>query len=358
MYTGGHIEILLDALHLLGESKRSIFKDASRYTDVNYNNMLVGLKYPDFPCGKYKFDNGRMKMSKTLCGFFKLMDDTVFIPNMFSMSYSSHNGYFSIWHAMTYNPKTNITDEIIDHIMAMCKLAILDDTLDSPAPNAFWLGFALHSIMDSYSPAHLIREGTKIPVPKKEPISNKENKEIIVVNKIKDKIREVSDKNVNEQDLEKLTELIMTENNVQSKSTRRDIKELARFFLFHNQEMNSISQIRSIVSKTLTHKIISDPLEDPVFLKKNKVKRIKAYYFYPSQSLFFHKNNDFISKVKKYDLYDQCVLDCYSILKLYKQALELMTEKKTRMEQLVVTYAFLRKVYKYMVNVTFKTTKA
>lgn len=357
MFTGGHIEILLDSLKLLGESKGSLFKDFKDYDDVSYNNMLVGMKYPDFPCGKYKFENGRIKMSKTLCGFFKILDDTVFVPNMFSMSYSSHNGYFSIWHAMTYNPNGEITYEIIDHIMAMCKLAILDDTLDSPAPNAFWLGFALHTIMDSYSPSHLVREGTKIPVPKKESVSYKENREIIIVDKMKDKIREVSDRNIKEADLEKLVDTIMVENNIKSKTTRRDVRDLARFFLFHNQEMNAISQIRSIVSKTLTHKIISDPLEDHVFLKKNKVKRIKAYYYYPSQSVFFHQNNDLISQVKKHDLYDQCVLDCYSILKLYKQALDLMADKKTRMEQLVVVYAFLRKVYKYLVNVTFKTLK-
>ena len=354
MFTGGHIEILLDSLKLLGESKGSLFKGVKGYEEVSYNNMLIGLKYPDFPCGKYKFENGRMKMSKTLCGFFKILDDTVFVPNMFSMSYSSHNGYFSTWHAMTYNPRSDVTYEIIDHIMAMCKLSILDDTLDSPAPNTFWLGFALHTIMDSYSPAHLVREGVKLPLPKKETLSYKENKEITIVDKMKDKIREVSDKNIKEQELDSVVDQIMSENGIKNLATKRDVRELARFFLFHNQEMNSIAQIRSIVSKTLTHNIISDPLEDPVFLKKNKVKLIRAYYYYPSQSLFFHQNNDLISQVKLHGLYDQCVLDCYSILKLYKQALELMADKKTRMEQLVVVYAFLRKVYKYLVNVTFK----
>jgi hypothetical protein len=356
MFTGGHSEILLDSLKMLGESKRSLFIEFGGYDEVSYNNMLVGLKYPDFPCGKYKFENGRMKMSKTLCGFFKLLDDTVFVPNMFSLSYSSHNGYFSIWHAMTYNPRGEVTYEIIDHIMAMCKLAILDDTLDSPAPNSFWLGFALHTIMDSYSPAHLVREGVKLPLPKKEAVSSKEKKEIIIVDRMKDKIRDISweNKNIREQDLDNLVDQVMNDNKIRGKATRRDVRELARFFLFHNQEMNSIAQIRSIVSKTLTHKIIEDPLEDPVFLQKNKVKRIRGYYYYPAQSVFFHQNNDLISQVKKYDLYDQCVLDCYSLLKLYKQALELMADKETRMDQLVVAYAFLRKVYKYLVNVTFK----
>ena len=275
---------------------------------------------------------------------------------MFSVSYSSHNGYYSIWHAMTYNPKRSLketTEEIIDHIVAMCKLALFDETLDDPAPNSFWLGFALHTIMDAYSPAHLLRVGTKTGSPKCEVMTPKEGKEILVVNKMKEKVREMSFKSCTEDDIENITNSISEEYEIKSLSAKKDIKELARFFLFHNQEMNSISQIRSIVAKTMVKKVLSDPLEDKIFLEKKDIKPIKLYYFYPSQSSYFHKVNDLISHVKENGLYDQCVLDVYSILKLYKEALALISEAESRVDKLTVVYAFLRKVYKYMYEVTF-----
>ena len=368
MYSSGHMEIFWEALNLLLETKKNTFLNQGIYKEVTLDNTILGLKYPDFPCGKYKFEDGRLKMSKTLCSITKLIDDIIIIPNMYSISYSSHNGYFSTWHAMTYDPSRTVgetTENVIDHIMAMCKLALFDDTLDQPGPNSFWLGFALHTIMDAYSPAHILRNNTiptldyqqliKDVLPNSViPISNKEKNELQILRNLKEKIHNSVKSIRSNEDLEQVIEPITS--HIKKKSAQKDVSSLARFFLFHEKELNSIQNIHSIVARTMTTKIGSDPFNDKVYKKrhsKNK-KYIMNYYYYPAQSSFFHKKNDMIYAVKKFNLYNDCILDCYMILKIYKEALEMLNVATERIDKLSITYAFLRKIYKYLTLVTFR----
>lgn len=367
MYSSGHIEIFWEALKLLLENKKNTFLNKSIYKDVSLDNTMLGLKYPDFPCGTYKFEEGRLKMSKTLCSLTKLIDDIIVIPNIYSMSYSSHNGYFSTWHAMTYDPTKTVeetTDTVIEHIMSMFKLALLDNTLDKPGPNSFWLGFALHTIMDAYSPAHILRHNS-ISIDYKKlikevlpnfviPISNKTNNELSILNDLKTTIHNSVDIIKSNEDLNEVIEPITY--NIKKKSVQKDISSLARFFLFHEKELKSIQDLHSIVAKTLSVKIGTDPFDDKVYKKlhsKNK-KYIMNYYYYPVQSAFYHKKNDMIYSVKNNNLFDACVLDCYMVLKIYKEALEMLNNSEKNIDKLSIVYAYLRKIYKYLTLVTFK----
>lgn len=367
MYSGGHIEILMAALKLMNETQKNTFMQAfPQHKEMSIKNCIIGLKYPDYPCGKYKFDNGRIKMKKTLCSLLKLIDDIVIIPNLYSLSYSSHNGFFSTWHSMTYDPSKTVretADNVIDHIMAACKLALFDETLDVPGPNSFWIGFALHIIMDSYSPAHILRMNTfpmdyhkimstdALPQPT---LSRKDSLELKIVDRLKEKIHDTTLKITKDEDIDTAIEAISKD--IKRKSDRRDVKELARFFLFHNKELQSIQKIHSVVARTLSDKVGKDPFRDPVYRQRRRSLRkspIINFFYYPAQSAMFHRKNDLIYAVKKYNMYDSCVLDTYMILQIYKEALELISNTEHPMDKMTITFAFLRKIYKYLSLVTF-----
>lgn len=366
MYTSGHTEICDEAFKLLSQRLRKNFlDDYPDYKDVSIKSLLTGLKYPDFPCGKYKFVKGRIQMTKNLCSILKLIDDIVFIPNLYSISYSSHNGYYSIWHAMTYNPNRTVfetTRDIVDHIMALCKLAIMDETLDEPGPNSFWLGFALHTIMDSYSPAHTFREDSivginydtyiakQLEVVDSKSIKPKMRREIDYVKEIKDRISKTEE----EEDVTEFTETFIRDKQINKQTVKKDITQLAHFFFFHQQQLKEINKIRSIVAKSAKTKVGYMPLDDQVYNRISKQQNIINYYYYPSQPSFFHKQNDLISSVKKYRLYDQCILDTYIILRIYQEALVLLKNASTRIQILEVIYLYLHKIYKYLINKTFK----
>ena len=149
MYTWGHNEILEEAL------KKTKYK----FTQKQLEEIKKGLRYPDFPCGSYVFDQGRIVFKRTLCSLIRVFRD---ITNNFASSYASHNGYYSVWHSMTYNPERSvhkITRDIIDQIISFLSLCFLDENTGAvrSTPEYFWLGMALHVIMDSYSPAHTLR---------------------------------------------------------------------------------------------------------------------------------------------------------------------------------------------------------
>jgi hypothetical protein len=363
MYTSGHMEICNEAFKLMGEKLRKNFLD-DYSGDVSIKNMIIGLKYPDFPCGKYKFDKGRVKMTKTLCNIFKLIDDIIVVPNLYSVSYSSHNGYYSIWHAMSYNPNRTVFEtarDITDHIMALCKLAIMDETLDTPGPNSFWLGFALHAIMDAYSPAHIVRDNTKSKINYEKvlvsPKVKKEIKETKYVNLLKEHIASLSQEQRTEDGIKNILEEFYKENGVSKVNDKKDLSQLANLFVFHHNELDEINKIRSIVAKTAKTALGYIPYDDDIYKKYVDTQmplQIINFYYYPTQTVMFHKRNDLITSVKEHKMYNQCVLDCYVILRLYKEALGLLNNAGSRMAKLEIMYSFLHKVYKYLVNKTLK----
>ena len=369
MYTSGHIEICDAAFKLMGEKLRKNFLN-SYEGDVSIKNLIIGLKYPDFPCGKYKFDKGRVKMTKTLCSIFKLIDDIIVIPNLYSVSYSSHNGYYSIWHAMSYNPNRTVFEtarDITDHIMALCKLAIMDETLDNPGPNSFWLGFALHAIMDSYSPAHIIRGNTKKNIDyaaiinksinintNTRIVSPREKKEIRYVYKLKEDIASLPEDQRTEEHVTHILETLFKSNGIKKKSDKKDMTQLANLFIFHHNELDEINKIRSIVTKTAKNAVGYIPNDDDVYKKMAMYQNIINFYYYPNQTTYFHKKHDLISSVKEYNMYEQCILDCYVILRLYKEALISLKSAESKIDKIEVMYSYLHKVYKYLVNKTLK----
>lgn len=363
MLQSGHEEILIKALLLLDDNKslslRYFLGIKQKIPNVSLRNTLFGLRYPDTPCGKYIFENGKLIMKKSLCTYLKLLDDIVITPNMFSKSYSSHKGYFSIWHAMTYNPNESrdiLLNEIIEHIMSMCKLAIWDDTISPPGPNSFWLGFALHTIMDSYSPSHTQRsifQRSQSPLR----YTKEEDIDLKVIQDIKDGVKRIENRN-NQRELDRTSDDVIKRYNISEKKKQQSINKLAKFFLFHKQAINHYRSIKEDLKKSMFKEVISDPYQDPIYRKhvsKTSNKPILSVYYYQSQNSIVHSFNDMIHKVKEYDLYDICIIDCYVILRLYKEALLKLKdlEFKNSNEEISIIYSFLRQVYKYLSNSTF-----
>ena len=130
--------------------------------------------------------------------------------------------------------------------------------------------------MDSYSPAHIYRVGNTSGSSDCKDTITEVKTDINVLNLLKKKVKEMPYKSYNEEEVDKVTEGIIKKHNVNGYRARKDIRNLTRFFLFHNQEMRSISQIRTIVAKTMVQKIMSDPLEDPVFKAREDIKPIQA----------------------------------------------------------------------------------
>ena len=171
MYTSGHEIILKRAIDMLDSNIHAYLNGD------NMKNLFQGLKYPDFPCGTYKLvpikkkntrnstaTNKETKQTEVkliferkLCSLFKLFGD---LDNVLASAFSSHNGYYSVWHSMTYNPERpvyKISRDILDQIMGFLRLSVYSDFNRDIGDRFFWLGMALHTIMDSYSPAHTLR---------------------------------------------------------------------------------------------------------------------------------------------------------------------------------------------------------
>jgi hypothetical protein len=353
MYTPGHNEIIQDAINLLGATRLEhlFIKQQKAFKRARASYFMDGLQYPDYPCGSFKKKKERYVMSKSLCSVIKVLQDSVFFPNIFSLSYSSHNGYFSVWHAMTYDPRIpvpEVTGDIVDMIMACCKLSLLDED----GPDSFWMGFALHIIMDSYSPAHVLRHTTKDRPPTNISLEDtteikRQEAQIKVLAKMKSIIYS-SGENTKEH-LDKTVAKLAIDANIKSLKSRYDMKSLARFFAWHNQEIRDINQVRTVFNKT---KIILQEFPDmtPIKLPKNHMY-ISRYHYFQSQSAWFHKKNDLLVSVKQAGYYDQCVKDCSVVLKLYLHALDMIERDPDSKTE--IAYVFMRRVYKYMTKVTF-----
>lgn len=350
MYTSGHTEILYEAMKRIDPNiTLRKYLRFHGWKHVSLKTLLQGLKYPDFPCGKFRYTStGRILMTKDVCSLLKLVDDIVIIPNIFSQSYSSHNGYFSVWHSMTYDPQRSVQDvtqDVVDIIMAACKLSLLDDE-----PNAFWIGFALHTIMDSYSPAHVTRvvKDEKPTAMQASSIESKETEQIGVLSKMRHIVSTQQTHTV--EAIHNIVDKLALDSKIRSPSIRKDMKQLATFFAWHNQEMRDINKIRTVFNKT---KIIMASFPDPTPLKlSSNQPLIVQYLYYPAQNSWFHKQNDFLISAKYAGYLEPCIRDCAVILQLYHTALHMIHNDPDA--KLEIAYVFLRRIYKYLTYVTYK----
>lgn len=365
MYTSGHTQILLKAIklyyymHILNKSvdltdeKRVFaqlksvpaktakvqFKAALKAFDlpfVTFKQLKTGLKYPDFPCGKYELTpEGKLNFKQKLCSLLRVVDDISFFPDIFSVSYSSHNGYFSLWHAMTFDPSQNdkqIQAEILNQILSFCKLSLVDDTLTAGSqPNTFWLGMALHTIMDAYSPAHVLRKSSiqqhKVVNIKPLSLTSKEDRHIQLFKELKENLNQVS-KSLDKEDksfVDGIVQTLCLKYNIKTNKDQSQLRRLADFFYFQNFQVHTVSNLIKSKSRNVRKSIgIKSNL-----LTYQKIKVVKFYY-YPSQDALFHKKNDMIRAAKENKLYFPAIIDTYHLINTYLTTLGGINQRITK----------------------------
>jgi len=140
--------------------------------------LYQGLIFPDLPCSRRVLENeGHVTHDKVrACPFVRIASMSVGLTNKLSEIYASHKGAFSINHAMSPaadHTVAQVRDATLVNMLVMLATAIHDDTTrrdsgsgtqdndrqDKERQNLFWLGAALHTLMDAYSPAHVVRMG-------------------------------------------------------------------------------------------------------------------------------------------------------------------------------------------------------
>jgi hypothetical protein len=316
--------------------------------------LKKGLAYPDFPCAKFKFKEKNLKVTNNLCSLTKLVDDIVILPNLYSIAYASHYGIFSIWHSMSYDPSKTvkeIRDEIIDHLMILAKLSLIDTTKDKDGfvPNIFWLGMVLHTIMDSYSPAHLLRNDTlpnidyRVLINKFLPsfsrkLDDKMKYYLDIIDDLKTEVSPIA-RFIDDGDEDELNEVvtkICKKYNIKTAKKIKQMAQLSKFFYFHSNKLDSYYDKRDTILKSSSKKKIP----------KSKHPIINFYY-YPAQKGNFHKKNDLIFYCKKYHLYDDCIKDIAYVLEEYMKVISLESYGDDDVK------VFLSKIYSYLSYKTY-----
>jgi hypothetical protein len=155
MYIQGHIDIVNELL------PADYFDLQPRYPDFNKRMLLRGVHYVDAPCGTYDVRANRVffKTSK-LCATTSLINLFYEQAKGETELFQRHKGFFAHLHAMTTDPENSvlkIRNKIVVSVLGYSLLALCNQT-DRVCPNALWAGMVLHTITDSYSPAHTIRE--------------------------------------------------------------------------------------------------------------------------------------------------------------------------------------------------------
>lgn len=174
MLIEGHIKLL--KLALRSKPELSNFFASKGNGEMSFERLISGLKYPDLPCASrsLKFDKmGSYDMhvqmnSYNTCNpaiLLKYLSSHVgFQKDVLSEAYLSHNYTLAYLHSMTPNP--NLTNgQVISNTLQFCRvmasMAIRDILNKDPShrglPNVFWMGMLMHTVMDSFSPAHVFR---------------------------------------------------------------------------------------------------------------------------------------------------------------------------------------------------------
>jgi hypothetical protein len=219
----------------------------------------------------------------------------------------------------------DLVSEIKNDLKVFSFLGIRDDTFHNPMPNITWIGRVLHTVMDSYSTAHTLRQGnfgkqkeTECP---QNGGFNTETKEPnkVILETVQNLKKVASSENftiVNMENCINTTIQTFKEHHPNidqpSKETLKDLLLYFRFRYVEEKNMDRIFENQTITDdKTVTvlDKIINSHYRDDC--------KIMNFYFYPSQKGLFHKDKDRMEHLHTYNLYKNCVLDCAYILFTY-----------------------------------------
>ncbi len=359
--TGKGSSVLLDALKhdrtltLMRLWRKGNHPDPLNITShINFDKLIQGLNYPDFPCGHYDIIKGRVVMTNaSLCPIHKMAHDIKkrkgFENDRLTFAYSSHKGRFSTLHSMTFNPSTlvhQLRDMILHQAMVFATLSIHDtvseSTYGNPKPNIFWLGNLIHMVQDSYSPAHVVRSNTFKSGTAKE-------KKFIKVLKYLSKEEHVT------RDLDDITQELASA--FVLRAVQKAVKESKQFpnrkrvgaFLrnFAKEDgfpFNVHSKLDNMIDLFLSYYIFETPLEQPTERLNNKtyrqilarhtshpqVHKIINFQYYNNQDSKKHALMDTLAFVKRYGLFEDAVRDTVVILDMYSHAIhEIAIEGKS-----------------------------
>lgn len=149
-----HYQILLYALKNNNYVKQIGEKLFYNNIEINLEDLVKGIFYPDLPCS-YFFINKNIEIKTRLCSVTNLLSLGKNVTNNIrSQIEESHNGRFSINHAMADHPD-KINSDIRDAIISKCIILLY---LFLTTNDYSFLGYILHIIQDSFSPVHSYRE--------------------------------------------------------------------------------------------------------------------------------------------------------------------------------------------------------
>ena len=286
MYTAGHTTILADALSTLSDDARRCFRD------IDEKELADALAYPDFPCGKIQVSPDAIVERMETCSLPNLVLSIVF--RKLSLGNQSHNGFYSLWHSMTIDPdKTvkNVAKNVVEYVLLCLKLA-------RERSSMFWLGFALHIVMDSYSPAHVLRHGFKDAA----------------VDDI-DRYVDLYDSELsssNARDVELMNSIVADV----VESTARGMKPYDIVRSYASKYRETVAFVVFDHLQRLSLKKIIGPTKIPLS-NENKKNDILNFYYYPDQNPIFHRTYDLLSAVKDAGTYAPCVESVAALLELY-----------------------------------------
>ena len=354
---------------LLGRGDEVVPKNRKRLTSLKnekFKTLLKGLYYPDLPCASRTLRNGMVTHDKLkLCSLKRLL---LFSANdHLHEAYASHNGSMAYLHAMAPTPIVrvrDVRDSVVRQLLLLFAAGVRDDTTKDlvrasskdSAPNIFWLGQALHVLMDSYSPAHTLRMN-----------SNDGGNTACIregMKQMKDYARDVFTTRIPDSD--KLAMCIydatlkLSYEYVHSKLNRRPddsrvedwlMNEVERLVLNHesraSHENGRAADVKAYLTLQRTRARVIDAFEVFVFEASNEKKYgiaqalhaaattalqssaddeegrdIMCFFNYNTQSKLLHTRGDLMSSVKKQNLKRVCVEQCIALVRAYMHAVE------------------------------------
>lgn len=377
MYIPGHLQLLGEALDLLSVADQQyLFNiphdhfDAVRQSSNTAEAALYdGVIFPDIPCAKRSLTKGLAIQHDKLksCNHRKLVSVSA---NKFSERYATHKGALSSYHSMA--PLTSVSvqsvrDDTVKLILVLLATSLMDDTTASSSKgerlNIYWLGIALHVLMDSYSPAHTLRNGRQDDVDyaflKKQmvplrsqhtvmPNDTKTDEWAIRMQQsaeavAKDLFRNRSTmKDVTSPDgiLDLILENMMKEQDTANVShqrallTSREVVDLLQIFMMyaHNARIESLFSIDAIIERS------------PKTKKKAGHVGIATFFNYNTQSNVFHMKHDLLSYVDKYGYREELLSECARLMSVFidtarnLEACGSTAEKRKRVKKVVAGY--------------------
>ncbi len=342
MLLPGHKALLKKALAKLTESERQTLMQT-------YKWLQIGLYYPDLPCAERHVRNGIVTHDVLkLCSFAKLLLDDRLLE-----VYASHKGAMAYLHAMAPTPMStvqSVRNAVAEQILILASVAVCDDTTQHLqrattstryVPNVFWLGQALHVLMDSYSPAHTLRTSpTQIHTTEqfKNQLHAKHAREIWKIkvpasDRLAVGIYNAIEKAANKYTMDKeLQRTLVTEIDIESwlvHWVQKRVKDAKDFLQVKKVRQRIIDAFEVFVfnSSILAQYKIPDAISRANAMRQrgsqdspSSIRTITTFYNYSLQGKLQHMSKDRLSYVAKQKLDETCIDDCVELIQWYLQA--------------------------------------